>query len=226
MRGPFASIRYDKLAGLAFVLAAHGAVLYELWHYRLLPTPAQAGTLFVNLITPDRPKPPAPEPPKPPPPQVKPELPKPVEPSKPVQRVVEAPVILPSEPVAPPAPPPPAPQPVVVMPPSPPALPSPRPVEPVRLGTELSVACPERSPPHYPAIAKRLGEQGRVELRVELDVRGEVAQVHVNKTSGSQRLDEAAIAAVRTWHCHPAMRDGVPVHAVALQPFNFILEGN
>jgi len=50
--------------------------------------------------------------------------------------------------------------------------------------------------------------------------------VHVNKTSGSQRLDEAAIAAVRTWHCHPAMRDGVPVHAVALQPFNFILEGN
>jgi protein TonB len=30
---------------------------------------------------------------------------------------------------------------------------------------------------------------------------------------------------VKTWRCRPAKRDGQPVRAVALQPFNFILEG-
>ena len=38
--------------------------------------------------------------------------------------------------------------------------------------------------------------------------------------------DEAAIAAIRTWRCNPATRNGRPVRATALQPIKFVLQGN
>ena len=91
---------------------------------------------------------------------------------------------------------------------------------------ELAVACPERTPPRYPALSRRLGEEGIVVLRVELDETGRVAAAQVASSSGYARLDEAALAAVRTWRCTPAQRDGQPVRAVAMQPFKFILQGN
>jgi protein TonB len=209
------------MIGLAFALAMHAAALYGLWSYRLLPTPEEAATLFVNLIAPPKPEPKVEERPKPPPPrEVKLEKPRPIE-RPPQQLVVEAPVTTPSEPVAPP-PPKLEPLPPIEAAPAPPA---PRPAAPVQLGSELSVSCPERSPPAYPAQAKRLGETGRVVLRVELDETGKVSSARVNTSSGSARLDEASLAAVKQWHCTPARRDGEPVRAVALQPFDFILEG-
>src|SRR3569833_4313149 len=55
-----------RLAGLSIVLALHGALFYSLWHYRVLPPPAEAATLFVDLLTdPPRLEPPRPDPPKP-----------------------------------------------------------------------------------------------------------------------------------------------------------------
>jgi protein TonB len=74
-------------------------------------------------------------------------------------------------------------------------------------------------------FSRRAGEQGRVVLRVELDERGSVTQASVATSSGLPRLDDAALSAVRQWRCNPASRGGVPVRAVALQPFNFVLEG-
>jgi protein TonB len=97
---------------------------------------------------------------------------------------------------------------------------------PVALGGELSVVCPERQAPTYPPMARRLGETGKVVLRVTLDERGSVARASVERSSGHPRLDEAALGAVRGWHCTPARRNGQPVEATALQPFNFVLEGN
>jgi protein TonB len=93
------------------------------------------------------------------------------------------------------------------------------------LSSELAVACPERTPPVYPPMARRLGETGKVVLRVELDETGRVSTAQVVTSSGSNRLDAAALAAVRTWRCQPAQRDGQPVRSVATQPFNFTLEG-
>lgn len=205
--------------GLLIVLGLHAAALYGLWSYRLLPTPGEAVTLFVDFISPPPPKPQEAlqsEPPRP----VKLERPRPVVRPKPQQLVVEAPVLSPSEPVAPPPPAPP-PEPTIEAPPAPP-----QPVGPVSLGEELSVACAERTPPVYPAQARRIGEQGKVVLRVELDERGHVSAARVTSSSGSRHLDEAALGAVRQWRCNPARRNGVPVRAVALQPFNFILEGH
>ena len=96
----------------------------------------------------------------------------------------------------------------------------------VHLSGELSVSCSERTPPAYPKLSLRLGEQGRTLLLVELDERGRVANVSIKSGSGFARLDEAAVSAVRNWRCTPAMRDGVAVRAVAMQPFNFALTGH
>lgn len=217
----------DRMAGITFAVALHAAALYGLWTYRLIPTPEEAATLFVNLINPPKPKV-EPDPPKPPPREVKLEKPRPVDKPKPVpptqQLVVEAPVTSPSEPVAPPPPPKLEPLPPIEAAPPPPPVVA-KPAGPITLSNELSVSCPNRTPPNYPAAAKRMGEQGRVVLRVELDESGRITAARVVTGSGSARLDEASLAAVRQWHCNPARRDGEPVRAVALQPFDFILEG-
>ncbi|MBK8318714.1 MAG: energy transducer TonB [Betaproteobacteria bacterium] len=203
----------DRLVGLAFVLALHAAALYGLWQHRLIPSPQEAMTLFVNFIA--LPAPEKKEEPKLPPPK-----PKPIEKPQPRQIIAETRVIVPTDYVAPPPPEKSSPEPVIQAPPMP------LPPGPMALSSELSVACPERSAPAYPAQSRRLGETGVVVLRVELGESGNVALARVDRSSGYPRLDEAALAAVRTWRCTPATRNGHPVRAVALQPFNFILNGN
>lgn len=200
----------DRLAGLLLVLAMHAAALYGLWQHRLIPSPQDVATLFVNFIAPPVPEKKQ-EPKRPPPP-------KPIEKPLPRQIVAETPVVAPTDYVAPPPPPQPAPVPVIEAPPMP------LPAGPVALSAELSVACPERSAPAYPAQSRRFGEEGTVVLRVELDETGRVAVARVSSSSGHARLDEAALAAVRTWRCTPAQRNGQPVRAVALQPFRFVLQ--
>ncbi|MDP1652618.1 MAG: energy transducer TonB [Rhodocyclaceae bacterium] len=192
----------------------HAAILWGLWQHRLIPSPQEALTLFVNFIAP-----PVPEKVPPPP------KPKPIEKPKLRQIVAETPVVTPTDYVAPP--PPPQPTPTIVAPIATPAPPAPpKPMGPVTLGGELSVTCPERTPPRYPPHSRRMGEEGTVLLRVELDEHGKVCAARVSGSSGFARLDEAALEAVRTWQCHPAQRDGRPVRAVALQPFKFILQGS
>jgi protein TonB len=212
----------ERAAGLAVVIALHGAALYGLWSHRLLPAPAEAAVVFVNFITP-------PQPAQKPPPRVEPprpatrQKPRPVE-APPPLLAAEAPVPEPAEPVAPL--PPVLPVPVAIAVPAPPAPPpAAKPAGPVTLASDLAVVCPQRTPPSYPAFSRRLGEAGKVVLRVELDEAGRVSAASVSSSSGYRRLDETALAAVRTWRCSPAQRDGEPVRAVALQPFNFVLEG-
>ena len=209
--------QWSKLSGLAMVLALHGVLLYAAMSYKLIPPPQEAVTLFVNLINPPKKVEPPPEPPKPPPKKVtlvKPQLvlqPKP----EPVL-VSNAPVVAVNEPVAPPPPV----IPVPLVPDEPPAKPA-----TVTLSSELSVSCPQRAMPNYPAASRRLNEQGLVVLRVELDETGHITAARVEVSSGYRRLDEAGLAIVKTWHCNAATREGKAVRAVALQPFDFILEG-
>jgi protein TonB len=59
-----------------------------------------------------------------------------------------------------------------------------------------------------------------------LDESGYVDTASVAESSSYKRLDEAALAVVKTWRCNPSLRNGQPVRAVALQPFNFVLQGN
>lgn len=98
--------------------------------------------------------------------------------------------------------------------------------KPVVLSGDLSVSCPVRTAPKYPRISLKMDEEGSVVVRVKLDKEGAIAEASVKSSSGYKRLDEAAISAVKTWKCHPAMRDNIAVEAYALQPFEFKLEGN
>ncbi|CAN1490719.1 TonB Periplasmic protein TonB, links inner and outer membranes [Methylophilaceae bacterium] len=202
------------------VLALHGALLYGAWSYKLIPPPQEAVTLFVNLINPPKKVEPPPEPPKLPPKKVTLVKPQPVLQPKPEPLLVSnAPVVAVNEPVAPPppvVPAPPAPEPVVEAPVKPAT---------VTLSSDLSVSCPQRAMPNYPAASRRLNEQGLVVLRVELDETGHITSARVETSSGYKRLDEAGLAIVKTWHCNAATREGKAIRAVALQPFDFILEG-
>lgn len=218
---------------LIVVLLLHGAVLYGLWTIRVIPHMDEAVHVFVNLVSPSSPPSPqsgqgggaTPEPPKPARP-IKPVEQAVLRPVEPTQHLLatEAPVEAPAEATAPL---PPA-EPVADSGPSGlPASSGPSmPAGPVSLGSELALVCPERRPPAYPSLSRRLGETGKVVLRVELDELGRVGAVQVVSGSGFDRLDAAAVAAVRTWRCRPARRDGQAVRSVALQPFDFTLEGN
>jgi len=202
-------LEWEKLAGLALVAALHVAALWGLWTHRLIPTPQETVTLFVNFITPPTAK--TVEPPRR-------EPPKPRQEEKPQARqlVAEAPISSPADVVAPA----PIPSPVVA------AAAEPKPAAPVNLGAELAVSCPERTAPAYPLMSRRMGETGTTVLRVELDEQGHVSSARIATGSGFARLDEAALAAVKSWRCTPAQRNGQPTRAVALQPFKFLLQGN
>lgn len=201
--------RGRRWASLAAVAALHGAALWGLWQTEFRSTLVQAGTLFVSFI---EPAPPVAQPPRAEPRRL---TPAPTRHVAAPLLAAQAPVTAPSDYVAPA---PPAPLAAVAVP-----EPAPAPPKPVSL-PELAVACPERAPPAYPPFARRLGEQGQVVLRVFLDERGRVSEAVVNQSSGSPRLDAAALAAVRRWQCQPAMREGRAVPAVALQPFKFVLD--
>jgi len=226
----------DKAAGLAAVLVLHSAVFYGLWSYQIIPPPEEALTVFVNFINPQaaakRAEPTAPKPASPAP--IRKETPRTVPPVTENLLVSAAPVTSPAEPAAPPLPVEKAPTgPVtdnssgVPMASSVSASNADGGAGPhaMLMTGDLSVSCTERPPPAYPRLSARLGEQGKTILLVELDELGRVTNVAIKKKSGFARLDEAAIAAVKTWRCNPAKRNGVAVRAVALQPFNFILKG-
>ncbi|NOT16274.1 MAG: TonB family protein [Methylotenera sp.] len=219
--------RASKVAGLLFVVAIHFGLVYAAMSYKLIPPPQEAVTLMVNLINPPKKEePPPPEPPKPLPKKVELVKEKPIVQPKPQPApvlVAQAPITSAAEPVAPPPPVEP------IKEPSPPSEPvvevPPKPAGPVHL-SELSLGCPERTEPNYPPASRRTGEQGQVKLRVELDEEGHINNVKVVTSSGHMRLDNAGINAVKSWRCNPATRDGKAVRAVALQTFDFILEGN
>jgi protein TonB len=218
------SLAPHQIAGLLLVAALHAAAFWALWQQGLLPTAEQASTLFVQFIDPVQPDK-KPEPPKP---ALQPVKPQPTERPVPQQLVSQAPVLAPTDAVAT-APPP---QPVVAEVTRPAAVAmaaapaAPVSNSPVTLEAELSVACPNREPPVYPAQSRRRGEGGQVVLKVVLDEQGRVDEARIHNSSGVPRLDEAALVAVRNWHCTPATRAGRAVRAVALQPFNFVIQGN
>jgi protein TonB len=56
-----------------------------------------------------------------------------------------------------------------------------------------------RLDPTYPSASRRAGEEGTVRLKVLVDERGRPQQVQVAKGSGFERLDAAAIEAVKKW---------------------------
>ncbi len=78
-----------------------------------------------------------------------------------------------------------------------------------------------RPNPVYPALSKRLREEGTVVLRVNLDAQGIVLDITVEKSSSFKRLDQAALEAVKHWRFIPAKRGQVALPSTALVPIEF-----
>ena len=78
--------------------------------------------------------------------------------------------------------------------------------------------------PPYPLIARRIGAQGVVVLRVFVHANGTVGNVIVSQSSGFTVLDESASKTVRErWRFLPAHLDGQPVESWVEVPIRFVL---
>lgn len=219
--------RAPRKTGAVIALALHGLAAYALLSYE----PARsallaAAPIMVDLILPPRleakPERPVEIAPRPKPKRVAKPRPKPPAPEP--LPVITAPAQAPSPVVAlPPPPEPPSlepePAPVITAPVAPPA-PTPIAVTPPVFNADYL----ENPPPAYPALSRRLGEQGRVILRVLVNAAGSADEVQVRSSSGHARLDAAARDTVRGWKFVPAKRGGQPVAAWVLIPISFRLE--
>lgn len=217
---------------ITLVLLAHALIIYLLSMQKPLEkiqyNPIKP--MMVSIIAPPTPEPqkipelvPIIEPPKPEPkPIVKPkkvvEKILPIE--KPVERLVEATTEPPKEEeiakseaapvlVAEAAKAPPKAEPVVE-----------EKIEPPRFG----VAYLNNPAPDYPALSVRKGEEGRVLMRVLVSADGAAEDVQIERSSGFNRLDNAAVAAVKKWRFIPAKKNNQALSAYVLVPMPFILE--
>jgi periplasmic protein TonB len=202
----------QRAVSIAVVIAAHAGLGWALLQIDAVRnTVAEALPIFVTPIVEEKPKPPPPPPP-PPRPRVVPKEPPPILTAPPAPIPEPAPFVAPPPP---PEPPPPvaieAPAPLV----APPAPPSPVLINDVAYERPPAVI--------YPQVSRKLNEEGVVIVRVLIDRSGTAEQVRVHKSSGHERLDQAAIAAVRAARFRPYTENGVPAQAYALIPIRFEL---
>jgi len=172
------------------------------------------------------------------PPAPKVDLPKPVvlPAPPPVKQPVAKPVVRPRpapQPVAIADPTPAPAAPIGVTTPQPPAPPAPvmeapaAPVAPAPAKVELPSSNADylQNPkPPYPPISKRLGEQGKVIVRVLIGVDGLPQKAELKQSSGFDRLDRVALDTVLKWRYVPGKRGGVAEAMWFNVPINFVLE--
>ena len=78
--------------------------------------------------------------------------------------------------------------------------------------------------PPYPSMSRRLGEEGKVLLKVRVTTDGLAASVELEKSSNFERLDEAARRAVARWRFVPARRGDEAIEASVIVPIVFRLD--
>lgn len=76
----------------------------------------------------------------------------------------------------------------------------------------------------YPLAARRMREQGEARVRVLVDVHGLPQQLQLLKSSGSGRLDEAALKAACAARFKPYMENGIALPFWVVMPLVFELE--
>ncbi len=192
------------------VIAAHVLVICGLLHGKSISQPSAPVAMSVRLLPLEAP-------------QTKPEIvpPKP----RPMARKplpIQTPTLL-AAPVEMPAP-----TPTV-------ALPAPTFAEPVTAIAMSPASIPtqprfdatylDNPKPPYPGISRRLGEQGRVVLRIHVTADGLPQIVQIHTSSGYTRLDDSALETVRRWKFVAAKLGNEPVAATVLVPIIFSLKG-
>ena len=106
-----------------------------------------------------------------------------------------------------------------------PVAPPPAPAAPPRIELPSSDAQYLQNPkPPYPSLSRRLGEQGTVLIQVLIGTDGNAQKGEIKKSSGFDRLDQAALTTVMQWRYVPGKRAGVPEAMWFTVPIAFALE--
>ena len=218
-RGAMEKLR-AKFGPLAMVVGVHAVLFYFAYSGMMsrMVDAALPQAVLVSFVAP----PPPPKAPPPAAPKVVPvvQLPPPVLPSVPVPVVQIAPqpntitvtqTSMPAEP-----------RPVQVATVNTPAAPTPAAASTPKTITS-GVEYIQAPQPIYPQMSKRMGEQGRVMLRILVNEKGMPDQVLVYTSSGSARLDEAGRQAALRAQFKPHMEDGHAVAVYVIVPLNFQL---
>ena len=95
---------------------------------------------------------------------------------------------------------------------------------PTVVGARFDAAYLHNPRPSYPPLSRRLGEQGKVLLRVRVSADGQPAAVDLEKSSNFERLDEAARQVVARWRFVPAKRGDEAIEATVIVPIVFRLD--
>ena len=135
-----------------------------------------------------------------------------------VERVATAPVMSVPAPVADASPAP------VVVAKAPPAMVDTRGPADAIEPPHFNVAYLNNPRPAYPPIARKLGLEGIVLLRVDVSAKGTPEKIVIAQSSGASMLDEAAMKAVQGWTFVPARRGETPVAHPVEVPIRFQLK--
>lgn len=211
-----------RVLKFAFVFSLHVALVVWITHAQFNASPEPA-PIRLDVRTIEVPPPSASEAPKP-----VTEMPRPLpQTARPVIRRPEpvmSPPVLAAAPSADPAPTTFA---VSTQPPAPPkAMESPAAPVPVLVTAVRFDADYLQNPaPAYPAMSRKLHEEGKVFLQVRVTATGIAEHVQIKQGSGYPRLDEAALNTVRQWRFIPARRGDEAVPASVVVPIVFRLDG-
>lgn len=204
---------FQRSGLLGVVIAMHVGLLLLVLAAKTIAPQIMETPLIVDLLpAPEIEAPPEAKPlPVAPPTPVKPQprpRPQPKEMPAPVLETTQSTAPAENAPVAPP---------VTETPPQPPAPPA---VTQARFNADYL----RNPPPPYPPLARRMGEEGKVVLRVAVTPQGSASEVQIHTSSGSARLDESAQRTVRNWKFIPAKQGDTAVPSWVLVPIIFKLE--
>lgn len=215
---------------LLFVCLIHAGLIAAVWinapvTQSLADTQPTVEGVLISLPEPPAVQAPPPAVETPPPPPKKPNVPKPK--PKPVEKPKPQPVkpkaAPPENAITPPAPPPSAPTHAPAKEPAPIATPTPEPLEEPVQEPRVDASRKQSLAPKYPTLSRRLREQGTVFLELLILADGSIAELRVKTSSGYERLDKAALAAVKNWYFVPARRGGEAIAYRYVQPIAFSL---
>lgn len=109
--------------------------------------------------------------------------------------------------------------------------PAPRPAAPVATAAGPAISAArfdaaylQNPKPNYPALSRRLGEEGKVLLKVRVGSDGKPLAVDLEKSSDFERLDNAARQVVQNWRFVPAKRGDEAIEATVIVPIAFRLD--
>ena len=198
-----------SVSGVAFVVSAHLIVLALLASLQILPVPPTMSALMVEILAPASPQPLIPRP------QAQPATPK----LEPQRRVTPEPrqILAAKHDHA-------APDAEAASTKDSPAAAAPATPAVATSQPRFDADYLSNPAPAYPPLSRRMGEEGQVVLRVQVEANGRPAQIELKSSSSSARLDQAAQDAVWRWKFIPAKRGDEAIGAWVLVPITFTLK--